>query len=399
MGVVFYPYVYLLCRAAFVQQCACLVEVSRTLGAGPWRTFTAVALPSVRPALAAGLALVTMETLADFGTVSYFGVPTFTTGIYRAWFGMGEPTAAAQLSAVLLAFVLAVVLAERFARRGAQYHHTTRRYRTPGRVPLAGWRAALALALCALPVALGFGVPVTVLTVLALAQADLGGTLLPGLAVNSLTLAVLTAGLAVVMGMVLAYWERLRPTRAIRGAVRVAAMGYAVPGTVIAIGVLIPFAAFDNAVDGWMRDTFGVSTGLLLTGSIAALIFAYLVRFLAVSLHTMEASLSRVRPTMDDAARALGHGPASTLLRVHAPLMWSSMLTAGLVVFVDVMKELPATLVMRPFNFDTLAVQAYNLASDERLTEASTAALTIVAVGILPVIILSKTIARGRPGS
>jgi iron(III) transport system permease protein len=176
-------------------------------------------------------------------------------------------------------------------------------------------------------------------------------------------------------------------------------MGYAVPGTVIAVGVLIPFAWFDNAVDAWARSTLGLSTGLLLTGTIAALVFAYLVRFLAVSLNTVEASLGKIRPSLDDAARSLGRGPARTLMQIHAPLMWSSLMTAALVVFVDVMKELPATLIMRPFNFDTLAVQAYNLASDERLTEASTASLTIVAVGILPLVLLSRAIARARPGS
>jgi iron(III) transport system permease protein len=176
-------------------------------------------------------------------------------------------------------------------------------------------------------------------------------------------------------------------------------MGYTVPGTVIAVGVLIPFAFVDNALDSWMRERFGVSTGLLLTGSIAALVFAYLVRFLAVSLNAVEASLGKIKPSMDDAARSLGHGPGATLARVHAPLMWGSLLSAGLLVFVDVMKELPATLIMRPFNFDTLAVQAYNLASDERLTESSTASLAIVAVGILPLIALSRAIARSRPGS
>ena len=175
-------------------------------------------------------------------------------------------------------------------------------------------------------------------------------------------------------------------------------MGYALPGTIIAVGVLIPFAAFDNALDGWLRATWGISSGLLLTGGIAALVFAYLVRFLAVSLNTVDSGLGKIRPSMDDAARSLGARPMAALIRVHAPIMWPSMLTAGLVVFVDVMKELPATLVMRPFNFDTLAVQAYNLASDERLTEASTASLAIVVVGILPLLIISRAIAHSRPG-
>lgn len=397
MSFVFYPYVYLLSRAAFIQQCSCLVDVSRTLGAGPWRTFRDVALPAVRPAMAAGLALVVMETLADYGTVAYFGVPTFTTGIYRAWFGMGEPAAAAQLSAVLLAFVLTVVVLERMARRGAKYHHTTRRYRAPARVRLRGWRAVLVLALCVVPVAVGFLIPTGVLIVLSFASADPMTTrALPSLAWNSATLAAVTAVLAVGLGMVLAYQERLCPTRPVRAAVRIAAMGYAVPGSVIAVGILLPLAAFDNAVNRLAEDFFGVTTGLILTGSIAALIFGYLVRFLAVSYNAVEAGLQQVPPSMDDVARALGQSPAGLVRRVHAPMIRGSLLTAGLLVFVDVLKELPATLILRPFNFDTLAVWVYRLAQDERLAEASTAALAIVLVGLLPIIVLSRAISRSR---
>ncbi|HSR71882.1 MAG TPA: iron ABC transporter permease, partial [Kiloniellales bacterium] len=246
----------------------------------------------------------------------------------------------------------------------------------------------------------GFLLPAAILLHMSLTAGDAQfGPHFLRLAANSFTLAAVTALLAVLLAVTMAYGLRLNPNRATLGANRVAGLGYAVPGTVIAVGVLIPFAMFDNAVDSWTRATFGFSTGLILTGTIAALVFAYLVRFLAVSLNTVEASLGKIKPSMDDAARNLGHGPAETLVRVHAPLMLGSLLTAGLVVFVDVMKELPATLIMRPFDFDTLAVQAYNLASDERLTEASTAALAIVAVGVLPLILLSRAIARTRPGS
>ncbi len=400
LSFVLYPYVYLLARASFLEQSVCALEVSRTLGCGRWRSFFRVALPLARPAIVAGTALALMETLADFGTVSFFGVQTFTTGIVRAWTSFGDAVAASQLAGILLCFVFVLLFMERLSRGRAKYHHTSGRYKTLPGYELRGRAAALAIAACSLPLFIGFLLPAGILLRMSFAAGDAQfGPRFVSLALNSFTLAAGTAVLAVILATIMAYGARLRPTRTAFAANRFASMGYAVPGTVIAIGVLIPFAAMDNAVDGWMRASFGVSTGLLLTGSIAALVFAYLVRFLAVSLHTMESSLSRVRPAMDDAARALGHGPASTLLRVHMPIMWSSMLTAGLVVFVDVMKELPATLVMRPFNFDTLAVQAYNLASDERLTEASTAALTIVAVGILPVIVLSKTIARSRPGS
>jgi iron(III) transport system permease protein len=396
---VLYPYVYLLSRAAFLEQSVCALEVSRTLGRGPWGSFLGVALPLARPAIAAGTALALMETLADYGTVSFFGVPTFATGIVRAWISLGDRVAAAQLASTLLGFVFVVLLLERWTRGRARYHHTTGRYqRLPG-YRLTGAKAVLASLACSLPLALGFFLPAAILLKMTIEAGDTQfGSRFLHLAFNSFTLAAVTAGLAVILATVMAYGHRLNPGPWSAIANRLASMGYAVPGSVIAVGVLIPFARFDNALDSWLRANFDVSSGLLLTGSIAALVFAYLVRFLAVSLNTIEASLGKVRQSMDDAARSLGRGPGNTLLNIHAPLMWGSLLTAGLVVFVDVMKELPATLVMRPFNFDTLAVQAYNLASDERLTEASTASLAIVAVGILPLMIISRAIARSRPG-
>jgi iron(III) transport system permease protein len=399
LALVLYPYVYLLARAAFLEQSVCALEVSRTLGCGPWASFYRVALPLARPAVAAGVSLALMETIADFGTVAFFGVQTFTTGIVRAWFSMGDRIAAAQLSAALLTLVLALLVLERWSRGRARYHHTSGRYRRMPDYRLSGWRAASATLGCFVPLALGFLLPAAVLLIMATTSGDAQfGLRFVRLAANSVTLALVTAVLAVLLAVLMAYGVRLQPNRLVIGANRVAAIGYAVPGTVIAVGVLIPFALLDNALDAWARATLGVSTGLILTGTIAALVFAYLVRFLAVSLNTVEASLGKIKPTMDDAARSLGRGPGGTLVRVHAPIMWASLLTAGLMVFVDVMKELPATLIMRPFNFDTLAVQAYNLASDERLTEASTASLAIVAVGILPLIALSRAIARARPG-
>ena len=399
LTMVLYPYVYLLARAAFLEQSVCALEVSRTLGCGPWGSFFRVALPLARPAIVGGVSLALMETVADFGTVSFFGVQTFTTGIVRTWFSLGDRVAAAQLSTALLCVVLAVLLVERWSRGPARYYHTSGRYRLLPQHALAGWRSALAFLFCLLPVVLGFLLPGTILLAMAIEVGDAQfGPRFLRLAFNSFTVAAVTAVLAVLVAVVMAYGVRLNPGRLTQAANRVAAMGYTVPGTVIAVGVLIPFAIFDNALDGWMRAWFGVSTGLLLTGTIAALVFAYLVRFLAISSNTVEASLGKIKPSMDDAARSLGHGAGGTLLRVHAPIMWGSLLTAGLLVFVDVMKELPATLIMRPFNFDTLAIQAYNLASDERLTEAATASLAIVAVGVLPLILLSRTIARARPG-
>ncbi|MGE5767951.1 MAG: ABC transporter permease [Bacteroidota bacterium] len=396
---VLYPYPYLLARAAFLDQSVCALDVSRTLGCGPWTSFFRVALPLARPAIIAGTALALMETLADFGTVSFFGVPNFTTGIVRAWIAFGDRTAAAQLSSILLIFVFLVLLLETQSRGKARFHHATNRYQQlPGR-RLRGAAAAAAVLACLLPLLLGFLLPAGVLLAMAVEAGDRQfGTRYLELVANSVTLAAVTALLAVLLAALMAYGRRLQGTPLVQAANRLAATGYAIPGTIIAVGVLVPFAAFDNALDAWLRARFGISSGLLLTGSIAALVFAYLVRFLAVSLNTVEAGLGKIRPSMDDAARALGARPLAMLARVHAPMMGPTLLTAGLMVFVDVMKELPATLVMRPFNFDTLAVQAHNFAADERLTEAATPALTIVLVGIPPVILLSRAIARGRPG-
>ena len=397
---VLYPYTYLLCRAAFLEQSVCALEVSRTLGCGLAGSFFRVALPLARPAIAAGTALALMETLADYGTVSFFGVPTFTTGIIRAWISLGDRVAAAQLASALLGLVFLVLVIERWSRGSARYHHTTGRYQALPTYRLRGTRAALAAAACAVPLIIGFLLPAAILLKMAVEAGDEQfGFRFVGLALNSFTLAGLTAVLAVLLASVMAYGARLKPSRLSIISNRLVGLGYAVPGAIIAVGALIPLAFLDNAFDAFMRARFGLSTGLLLTGTIAALVYAYLVRFLAVSLNTVDSSLAKIRPTMDDAARSLGQSPAGTLVRVHAPLMWGSMLTAALLVFVDVMKELPATLVMRPLNFDTLAVQAFNLASDERLTEAATASLVIVAVGVVPVILLSRTIARARPGT
>jgi iron(III) transport system permease protein len=394
---VLYPYVYLLARAAFLQQSAAAFDVARTLGYGPWAAFRRVAVPMARPAIATGVALALMETLADFGTVAHFGVQTFATGVYRAWFAMGDRVAAAQLSACMLVFVLALVSLERAQRRAARYHPG--QFRELHAFPLTGAKAALAFLLCFLPVAFGFLAPLAMLGEMSLRGGhSLTDPRYARFILNSLTLAAVAAGLTVAAALVLAYAERLAPGAAARAANRVATMGYAIPGGVIAVGMLIPLAALDNALDGAARAAFGVSTGLLLTGSIAALVFAYLVRFIAIAFQTVEAGFGKITPSMDHAARTLGESATGALARVHAPILRGALLTAALIVFVDVMKELPATLIMRPFNFDTLASQTFRLASDERLVEASTPALVIVGVGLLPVILLSAQIRRSRPG-
>ncbi|WP_142850655.1 iron ABC transporter permease [Telmatospirillum sp. J64-1] len=399
MTLVLYPYVYMLSRAAFLEQSVCVLEASRTLGCGPWRAFRSVALPLARPAIVAGVALALMEALNDFGTVQYFAVDTFTTGIYRTWLGLREPAAAAQLGAVLMLFVFALVLLERLSRRQARYHHTTNRYRSLPRYHLKGWKAALAFIGCFLPVFLGFLFPGGALL---LWSFETGPVMIDArffsLAWNSFILSSVAAVVAVLVALLLAYGQRLHASPASKLAVRIASMGYAVPGSVIAVGIMVPLVWTDNTIDAWMRATFGISTGLLMTGTIGALIFAYLVRFLAVSFNTVEASLSKVTFSMEAASRTLGHGPLATLRRVHVPVIRSSILTAAVLVFVDVMKELPATLIMRPFNFDTLAIRTFALAGDERLREAAPSALAIVLVGIIPVVLLSRIIAKSRPG-
>jgi iron(III) transport system permease protein len=394
---VLYPYVYLLARTAFLERASGMLEAARTLGMGPWRGFFAVSLPLARPAIVAGIALALMETLADYGTVAYFAVNTFTTGIYRAWFSLGDRVAAAQLAAMLLAFVLILLMAERSSRGRARYHNTTGRNRPMAGAALRGPAAWLATLACALPLLLGFILPAILLLKMALAEGDAQfGERFLMLARNSFVLAGATAVVGVLLALLMAYGARLSKSTLASGLNRLVGLGYAVPGAVIAVGVLIPVTRLDNWLAGQWEQWLGHNPGLLLTGGIAALIYAYLVRFLAVALHTVESSLAKITPSMDDAARSLGLGQGETLRRVHAPMLRGSLLTAGLLVFVDVMKELPATLVMRPFNFDTLATQAYTLASDERLAEASTASLAIVAVGLLPLIALSRQITAAR---
>ena len=393
---VFYPYVYLLARAAFLEQAAGVIEAGRSLGYGPWRSFFRLALPLARPGIAAGVALALMETLADFGTVGYFALPTFTTGIYQAWLSLGDRAAASQLAAALLGFVALVLIAERVSRGRARFDSRSgRRHVVPQQ--LHGPHALAAVLVCALPILAGFVLPAAILVNLALGE---GGLRLDSryfpLVWNSVTLAGVTAVCAVALALLVAYASRAGGNVIATVAHRVAGLGYAVPGAVIAVGILIPVTRLDHALSGWLQSVFGISTGLILTGGIAALIYAYLVRFLAVALQSVEAGLAKVTPSMDDAARSLGTRPMGILTRVHVPLIAPSLLTATLMVFVDVMKELPATFMMRPFNFDTLAVHTYHLASDERLSELAVPALTIVAVGVVPLMLLSRSLVRAR---
>ncbi len=400
LSLVLYPYVYLLARASFLEQSMCVLEVSRSLGHGPASTFLRVALPLARPAIAAGVALALMETLADYGTVSYFSVQTFTTGIYRTWFSLGDPIAASKLAACLLIFVLIVLSLEALGRRQAQYHHTSKKYRRLAGSPLNLWQGLGAITVCALPVFFGFILPFFILVEMGLRDGSWGiDEQFLAVAANTLILGLLAAVIVVSIAALLTFGLRLYPHPITRFSHRLAGMGYAIPGSVIAVGILVPLGLFDNAVDEWFRATFGISTGLLLTGSIGALLFAYAVRFAAVALQTTNSAFSKISGNIDSAARVLGAKPARLLFRVHMPIMRGSLFTAALIVFVEVVKELPATVIMRPFNFDTLAVRAHNLAADERLSEAALPAIAIVVVGILPVILMARAISRARPGT
>jgi len=397
MSLVMYPYVYLLARTAFLEQSPHLLDVSRILGLGPWRSFFRVSLPIARPAIAVGLALVMMETLNDFGTVDYFAVRTLTAGLYDVWLGMGNLGGAAQIACIMLIFVTLLITLERLGRRRQRHFQTTKRFQTLPGYSLQGWRATLAVLACALPFLAGFAVPAGVLAGYAWDNAATAWT--PEFrtyASNSLLLSFSAALLAVVGGIFLGYSRRLHKQPVLLAAARLASLGYALPGAVLAIGVIVPFAAVDNGVDAWLRAQFGISSGLLLSGTVFAVVFAYVVRFLAVSIGAIETSLAKVTPNMDMAARSLGQGPTKTLIRVHLPLIRGGILTAGLVVFVDCMKELPATLILRPFNFDTLATYVYQFASDELLAECALAALLIVAAGLIPVLLLSRTLSQTR---
>lgn len=398
LTLVLYPYVYLLARASFLEQSMSIRDASRMLGCSPWQSFYRVSLPIARPAIAVGLSLVSMETINDFGTVDYFAVKSMSAGIYDAWLNMGNVGAAAQIASLMMIFVVVLISLERAARAKSRQYTSPDRYRTIERYRLTPTRAWLCTLACALPVAFGFLLPFLSLADMSLAHLDqFSDSNFLGFATNSFTLSGVTALLAAAIAIVLAYSKRLYArNRSLQVAARMSNLGYALPGAVLAIGVIVPLAAFDNSVDAFMREHFNVSTGLLLSGTPFALVFAYCVRFLAVSGGAVDSSLGKVTPNMDMASRSLGANTLRTLKEVHLPLIRGGLLTGVLVVFVDCMKELPATLILRPFNYDTLATYVYQYASDEQIESCSPAALLIVLVGIIPVILLSRTITATR---
>ena len=400
LSAVLYPYVYLTARASFVQQSVCVLEVARTLGQTSAGAFWRVALPLARPALAAGLALALMETLNDLGAVQYLGVQTLTASIYTTWLQRSSLGGAAQLALVALLFVLALVVAERAARGRGQYHHTTGRYRSIPFSDLEGWRGYAAAGFCAVPVVAGFVAPFGILLVQATAHvADALQAGFWSAVRNSIGVSLIAAVATVMLGLALAYARRVAPNVFVRFAVRGAGLGYALPGTVLALGLLIPLAGLDNAVDAWMRAWFGVHVGLLLSGSLFVVVLAYVIRFLAVSLSALEAGFERLSPNLDAAARTLGETALSALWRVHIPLLVPALGAAALLVFVDAMKELPATILLRPFNFETLATHVYAYAGLEMFENATLGALTIVLIGLVPVLLLHQAVAGGRAGA
>ena len=397
MSLVLYPYVYLMARAAFLEQSLSSIEVGCSLGYSRWRAMWSLALPMARPAIITGLSLALMETLADYGTVQYFGVSTFTTGIFRTFYGYGDTAAAAQLAASLLAFVMLLVLLERYSRRRARYHSAAESRARADLIPLMGSKAFMAVVLCTAPLMFGFITPVTQLLLWAVFEAEPLGWDFVSLAWNSFSLAFLAAIIVVVLAIILSYAKRTKPIKPVRTVIAMAGFGYALPGTIIAIGVLIPLAWADHSLIALFENFGWDNPGLILSGSLVALLFAYTVRFLAVALGSVQSGLEKIKPSLDHAGRSMGHSPLAILRKIHVPLMRTSILTAVLIVFVDVLKELPATLILRPFNFNTMAVRAYELASDERLVDAAPASIMIVLVGLIPVLMLHASIARRRP--
>ena len=386
-----YPYVYLLARAAFREQSGCSYEVARALGSGPWALFLRVGLPLARPAVAAGVALAAMETVNDYGTVSYFGVQTLTTGIFSVWLSGGNAGGAAQLSLVMLVMILGLVAVERAGRRNLRFHQTSRAARPVAPIRLRGLRAWVATALCLVPFSLGFLLPVGVILGIALRNPE--AWVSPGLGralANTLVSGGVAAGLTVSAALFLVYGVRLAGQRLPRLLLPVTTIGYAAPGAVLAVGLLIPLAALDQRVADLVLRVTGHDPGLILTGTPAALVLAYSVRFFAIAQGAVDSAFGRVSPSLPMAARSLGRSAGGALQAIYMPLMRRSVATALLVVFVDCVKELPATLLLRPFNYDTLATRVHEKASLENLGDAAPAAILVMLVGLAAVGLMAR---------
>ena len=387
----FYPYVYLLTRSALREQSGASYEVARALGLGPAAMFWRLGLPLVRPAIAAGVALAMMETVADYGTVATFGVQTLTTGVFSTWLNGGNAGGAAQIAMVILVMVFFLLSVERLSRRNARFHRQSRAARPVAPIRLKGWKAAAALGLCLVPFSMGFLLPVAVMAGHAISKPKVW--LADGLAAAALN-TVVVGGIAAVLtvsgALFLVYAVRMAGRKAARLVLPLTTLGYAAPGAVLAVGLLIPLAALDHRVADAVLAVTGRDPGLLLTGTSAAIILAYVVRFFGIAQSAVDAAFGRISPSLPMAARSLGRGAGGTLRAVYLPLMRGSVASAVLVVFVDCVKELPATLLLRPFNFNTLSTRVFELASLERIGEASPAALMVVALGMAAVALLAR---------
>jgi iron(III) transport system permease protein len=391
-GFVLYPYVFLSTRAMFLMQGASLIEVSRTLGASRAGVFFSVALPLARPAIAVGTALALMEALNDIGASEFLGVQTLSVSIYVTWINRSNLPGAAQIAIMLLAIVIGLIALERWARGHQRYAGATQKARRAAPQVLQGWQAAAAVVMASVPVLFGFLLPASYLVVEAARRIMIAGISeqLRQEIVNTITIAALATGVAVALGLTVAYAGRLARGRAAQVVVPAASLGYAVPGTVLAIGLLWPLAMLDNSIAAIVERFLGFSPGLVITGSGLALVYAYSVRFLAISAGGIEAGFGKISPSLDQAARTLGSAPTGTLMRVHLPLLRPAVGAAALLVFVDSMKELPATLLLRPFNFETLATHLYSEAVRGTYEDGSIAALCIVLFGLIPVIMLAR---------
>ncbi len=392
MTIVLYPYVYLTTRLVFLMQGANMLEAARVLGAGPLRMFLRIALPLSRPAIVAGVTVALMESLNDIGAVEILGVQTLTFSIYDTWLNRGSLAGAAQIACFTLAIVVALISVERYARRNQRFT-SNRHQHPPSRFRLSGLSSVLAFIACALPLTLGFIIPFAALAQFSSRRLEqLSDTALLQASVNSIVVSSFTALMAVAAAFVLVYAVRLKPTHFLQITGRAASLGYAVPGTVIAIGILVPLAGFDNWTDGWMRRYFGYSSGLLISGSAAIIVYACTVRFLALAHGSLEAGFGKISTHLDMAARSLGRTAGQTLRQIHLPLMAKAMATAALLVFVDTTKELSATILLRPFDFNTLATFVYERASLAVFEDASVASLIIVLIGMVPVIMLMRMV-------
>ncbi|WP_421307137.1 ABC transporter permease [Aeromonas veronii] len=393
LALVLFPYVYLLTRASFLEQSVSLIHSSRLLGCTPWQSFRRLSLPLARPAIMVAVSLVAMETLADFATVHFFAINTLTTAVYDTWLGYGSLATAAKLSCLMLLAVVLLIALERRSRSRQQVFQKSMGHEQPLRYPLKGMSRALAAFWCWGLVLAGFGLPFVILLDYGVRYFELSWTPeFVRFAGNSLLISVLTALLAMGIALLLGFFRRLDGGIKSLLPLRIAAMGYAMPGTVLAIGVLVPLTALDFAINDLAEWLGRQGPGLLLTGTITAIVFGYLVRFVAIAIGSVESSMGKISPSLDMAARSLGQGDGGMLRRVHLPLVRRGLFAGAMLVFIESMKELPAALLLRPFNFDTLATHVYQFVSDEMLERGALGAIVIVLVGLLPLIWVNRTL-------